>query len=556
MEPPPTVPKTVQGLRRRELLQAGLVTSAALSTWALSRPPVLWGAAIGPPKRGGILRVRGLDPPHFDPHLTLNVRTNATLSFAYSTLVRYQVGADVPPGTFIVDPHLAARWEQPDDTTYLFYLRQGIKWHNKPPVNGRELVADDVKFTFYRFLTVEGNPERLLLEAVDGVEVVDRYTVQFHLKEPFVWLLDTLASPLCTWIIAPEVVKQYGDLKKVETAIGTGPFMLERYEPNVKTVFRRHPEYFRPDLPYVDGVEWVVLDDESTGLAMYRTGQIDAGPGLQWEVRQADLEALKHSHPNLHYQDMLANNVTTIWMRTDKSPFTDVRVRRAISQAVDRQGLIEAVWLRGEPSPAVPRGLAQWSLSIDQLGAGAKYYQYDPKEARRLLAEAGLPKGFKTQMFTTAGFGGGRLVTDAAQLAQRYLKDVGIEVEIKIQEYGAYMATTDKGKFDGMAFAPVSNAWEPDYVLYGLYAPGQLRNKGHVDDPKITAMLKEQRRTKDREARKKIIFDLQGYIAEQQYYVYLYCAGFTGSWYPYVKNYAPNTTYDYGGRSAALWLDR
>src|SRR5262249_10469106 len=110
-----------------------------------------------------------------------------------------------------------------------------------------------------------------------------------------------------------------------------------------------------------------------------------------------------------------------------------------------------------------------------------------------------------------------------AQLAQRSLKDVGIEVELKIQEYGAYMATTAKGKFEGMAFGPVSNAWEPDSVLYGLYAPDQPRNYGHVNDPQITAMLKEQRRTQDREARKKIIFDLQRYIAEQQYYVYLYC---------------------------------
>jgi peptide/nickel transport system substrate-binding protein len=243
-------------------------------------------------------------------------------------------------------------------------------------------------------------------------------------------------------------------------------------------------------------------------------------------------------------------------MRTDQAPFNDVRVRRAISHAIDRQAIIEAVWIRGEPTPAISRGLAEWSPRIDELGAGAKYYQHDPKEARRLLTEAGMPKGFKTQMVTTGGFGGGRLVTDAAQLAQHYLKEVGIEAEIKIQEYGAYMATTDKGKFDGMAFAPVSNAWEPDSVLYGLYAPDQLRNRGHVNDPKITAMLKEQRRTKDREARKQMIFDLQRYIAEQQYYVYLYCAGFTGSWYPYVKNYAPNTTYDYGGRSAALWLDR
>src|SRR5206468_6920078 len=104
-------------------------------------------------------------------------------------------------------------------------------------------------------------------------------------------------------------------------------------------------------------------------------------------------------------------------------------------------------------------------------------------------------------MFTSSGFGGGRLFTDAAQLAQRQLKEVGIEAELKIQEYGAYMATTYIGKFEGMTLAPISNAWEPDSVLYGLYAPDQPRNSGHVNDPKITAMLKEQRRTQDREAR-------------------------------------------------------
>jgi peptide/nickel transport system substrate-binding protein len=202
-------------------------------------------------------------------------------------------------------------------------------------VNGRELVAEDVKFTFDRFLTVE-NPERQMLESVQRVEVVDRHTVQFILKEPFVWLLDILASAICMWIIAPEVVAQYGDLKKVETAIGTGPFILEHYEPNVKTVFRRNLAYFRPGLPHVDGVEWLVLDDESTGLAMYRTGQIDVGPGLQWDVRQADLEALKHSHPHLHYQDMLANNVTTIWMRTDR-PLHRCACG-AISHAIDARG--------------------------------------------------------------------------------------------------------------------------------------------------------------------------------------------------------------------------
>src|SRR5947207_2312728 len=394
--------RQLQGVRRRDLLKAGLAAGLTMSAWPL-RP--VWSAEAGQPKRGGILRVHGYDPPHFDHHLTLNFKTNTTLSFAYSTLVRYKVGADVRPGTFLVEPHLAERWEQPNDTTYVFHLRQGVKWHNKPPLNGRELVADDVKFTYDRFLREPGNPLRFTLESVDHIEVVDRYTVKFVLKEPFVWLVNVLANPLGTWIIAPEVVQQFGDLKKPESVIGTGPFLLDHYEPNVKTVFKRNPDYFLKDQPYVDGVEWLVLEDESTGLAMYRTGQIDCGPWHWWSVRQADLESLQKSHPHLMYRDFLSIVTSGITMRTDQPPFNDVRVRRAISQALDRQGLIEAVPLRGEATPAIGRGLAEWSLSVDQLGAGAQYYQYDPKEAKRLLAEAGYPKGFKTQLTATSGLG-------------------------------------------------------------------------------------------------------------------------------------------------------
>src|SRR2546422_9017859 len=99
-------------LSRRALLKAGLAAGAALSAWPLHRPPVLWGAEAGPPKRGGILRVRGLDPTHFDPHLTISNRTHTTLSFIYSRLVRHKVGADVRPGTFTLEPDLAERWEE------------------------------------------------------------------------------------------------------------------------------------------------------------------------------------------------------------------------------------------------------------------------------------------------------------------------------------------------------------------------------------------------------------------------------------------------------------
>src|SRR2546426_9615301 len=208
-------PKFARGLTRRDLLGGGLAAGATLA----AEPALAPRALRAQPKRGGILRVRGYDPPHFDPHLTLNFKTNTTLSFVYNKLVRHKVGPGIQPGTFTVEPDLAERWEALDDTTYVFHLRQGVKWHNKPPLNGRELVAEDVKFTYDRFLSEPANTNRYLLDAVDRLEVVDRYTVKFLLKEPYVWLLSVLAYPISMWIIAPEVVQQFGDLKKPETAI-------------------------------------------------------------------------------------------------------------------------------------------------------------------------------------------------------------------------------------------------------------------------------------------------------------------------------------------------
>ena len=309
--------------------------------------------------------------------------------------MRHKVGADVTPGTFIIEPDLAERWEELDDTTYVFHLRQGVKWHNKPPVNGRELVAEDVKFTYDRFLTEKGSANRYLLDSVDRIEVVDRYTVKFLLKEPYVWFISVLAYPTSMWIIAPEVIQQYGDLKRPETAIGTGPFILEHYEPNVKTVFKRNPDYYREGQPYVDGVEWLVINDESTGLAMYRTGQIDCGPGINWAVRQQDLEALKKSHPRLMYQDFLSQNSRVVTMRNDMPPFNDVRVRRAISHAIDRGAINDAVWVRAHRPRRSP--VAWWSGRCPSTSSakGQNTMNSTQRKPGACWPKPGIPRGLR-----------------------------------------------------------------------------------------------------------------------------------------------------------------
>src|SRR5213594_4834217 len=166
-------------LSRRDLLRTGVAAGAMLA----AGPPAS-------PRPGGILRVRGWDPPHFDPHLTRNFMTMTTLSFVYSKLLRHKVGAGVPAGSFSLEPDLAERWEQPDDTTYIIHLRKGVRWHNKPPVNGRELTAEDVRYSVERFLAIQGNANAYMLKTVERVEVTDRYTVKFTLKEPFAWFPD------------------------------------------------------------------------------------------------------------------------------------------------------------------------------------------------------------------------------------------------------------------------------------------------------------------------------------------------------------------------------
>ena len=189
------IPEHTHGVTRRELLRAGLAAGATLSAWPLSNPSHSGAKNWDRPNAAASCACAGGTQAPLNPHLSINVRTQSTLSFVYSKLVRHKVGADVKPGTFIVEPDLAERWEELDDTTYVFHLRKGVKWHNKPPVNGRELVAEDVKFTYDRFLTEKGNADRYALESVDRVEVVDRYTVKFLLKEPYVWLINVLANP-------------------------------------------------------------------------------------------------------------------------------------------------------------------------------------------------------------------------------------------------------------------------------------------------------------------------------------------------------------------------
>ena len=536
---------------RRDVLKLGGLALATTLGPAAAR-----GQA---PKRGGTLTIRAWDPPHFDPFLTISYKTHVVLSFTHSRLLKHKAGPGVTPGTFPVEGDLAESWSQPSETSYVFKLRKGVRWHQKPPVNGRELTADDVVFSVEHFRSVKGNANAYMLKSLDRVEALDRSTVRFTLKEPFSWFLDMLANPHAVAIVARECVEKFGDLKKPEAVVGTGPWMLDGYRPNVGLTLVRHPGFFVPGLPSIDRVELVVDEDNASRMAAFLTGKYDLGWEFPGTVNRTDWvqikDRLQQKRPGLRTLEYPASVMSHISMRTDRPPFNDVRVRQAMSLAIDRPGMVDALFEGvGVFNPPVPAALREWSLPLDQLGEGARYYRHDPAEARRLLAAAGYPNGFPgTICFTDYG---STVLVDSAQLVLKYLKDVGIGARLDQKEYGAYVSTCFYGKFDSMAYGPQTPFLEPDNFLFGQYYPGELKNQSHINDPLVADLLVRQRRTFDPAKRRELIHEIQRHLAKQQYYVQLPSTVAIAVWDGALKNYGPNNGYDYGGRLMAAWLDR
>jgi len=489
-------------------------------------------------------------PAHFDPHQTVAYSTMVPLSFAYSRLVMIKPGA--VPGTQPLDSDLAVSWDRQGDTVYIFKLRQGVRWQPKPPVNGRELTAEDVKYTYERFLTTKDNPNRPILAMVDKVEAPDRYTVKFTLKEPNAWFVDRLAST-STWIIARECVEKHGDLKKWESVVGTGPWMLERYEPGARVSFVRNPYCFYPGLPYVDSVELVINPDPNAAVAAFLAGKYDFGPEYGMAIRRGDLAVAKKrlgkwwlSLPTREYL-VPAGSVTA--MKLDQDPLKDVRVRRAIAMADNWHEILERNPLaqgKGAPNPFIPAALKDWSIPIKELPAeGKKLYEGDPAGAKQLLTEAGLSGGIRVPVETTAGYGPEWM--DAVQVTVKSWKAAGIEADLKVKEYD--------GKFDKMMLSVRDGATDPDSYFAALL-PGDPTNSSGVNDPKLTEMIKHQRRTFKDSARRDIVYEIQRYSSQQVYYACGPSASVVAAWMPYVRDFGPNIGPDYGGRLMSAWLDK
>jgi peptide/nickel transport system substrate-binding protein len=516
---------------RRDLLKAG---GAVLGTLALGR-----GALAQTPKAGGsIISAQNNEATGLDPQLVPSFSRSRRSPLTYSQLVRFDEN-------MAIQPELAESWTLSDDKlTWTFKLRQGVKFHD-----GQELTSDDVKFTFERLLEKSAGG-KADFTALDKVEPAGKHQVKFVTKEPFAALLAALAG-FWAYIVSEAGVKAGGgDLNK--TAMGTGPFTLADWKVEQQMVFKKNPNYWKKGLPYVDEVVIRTIPDEANIVAALRAGQIHHAfieDNKNWTLLKDEkaLTGYRSSRLGYDYLNISANRVNA---PADKPwPLKDIRVRQAISYAVDRSAILRVAAAGfGRLTAPATAPMKQWQIPEDQW---MKYYKPDLDKAKKLLADAGYPNGFSVKLCVIPTF---PTMVNGAPVVAANLKRIGINVEIENVEYAVWIKRWLAKDFD-MTMNTTPGYGDPDTAFFrALHATkGQNWNSSSPSD--LDGMLEEGRRTFDQKRRKEIYDKVQIMILEQVPHLWLFSADHIDFSQNYVKGWVQHPTTNLYGFDR-VWLDK
>ena len=476
----------------------------------MSRKLIILGVCVGllalagmaaeeQPKVGGILRVgvhkaiQGLAP-----YVRYGAGTFALQDNIYDRLLVYS-----PPNGDIVG-ELAETWEIPDSTTYIFHLRQGVKFHN-----GNDFTAEDVKFSLEMILdpdtTASLAPNLSLIASID---VLDTYTVQLNLSSPSASLLAVLASAEAQ-IVDKEWAEAGHDF--FQEMNGTGPFKYVGGDPAVEVKLVRNENYWKEGLPYLDEVRLVPIPEESTRANALKTGEVDFAEYIPWQ----DMEYFDaDSGFDLYWGTGTFNFVR---LNPSEPPFDNVLVRQALNYAVDRQELVDLAF--------GGRGLAKKSGCIfpgtyfynDDL----EIWSYDPDKAVALLKEAGYDN--PSELAFTLNSVTLRVHADTAELIQAQLARLGINVELNLMEVpilfdmrvnGGYQATMDGTSFD---------IFDPDgYSSYFACGATQYANGVGFCDEQLDDLLNQGRQEVDAVKRRAVYHDFEERLLELSPWMFLY----------------------------------
>jgi ABC-type transport system substrate-binding protein len=509
-----------------------------------------------PPRYGGVLHfpatIRALDP-------TAGYRPE--LALVWDTLTEWEATWYFPEiqTTPVIRKTLAESWEMVDPSTWIFHLRHGVKFHNRPPVNGREMTAEDVKYSYELLRDKAQYANRAAL--VKEIQVIDTYTVRFDLQLPDPQFYLNVVDSLSPVIVPREAVEAPGGL--MQNPIGTGAFMLKDFVPGEGALLVRNPDYFLRDkdgqqLPYVDAVRLVFTKDAATETALFRTRQLDvmriSTLDLLYELIKTVPDLQLYRVPSLGWGDY------GLTLALDKAPYNDVRVRQALSMAINREVVAEVI-NRGDaalygPFPWVMAGYTQRTdYAYANLGPN---YEYNPKKARELLAAAGYPKGFDMDLewaeFQGWSYG------DFVQLLARFFGDIGVRVRLRQLETSTWLAKVGGVQPFAHALAAMSpigagpSFMDWVYLRYHSSSPKTINRDG-VNDPRLDELLTAWRLDpgEKRPAIQRAIWD---HLREQVYRIttivpphyrvgqsYIHAGGNPYCWFPGYCSYEAKTAW-------------
>ncbi|MCL4231002.1 MAG: ABC transporter substrate-binding protein [Dehalococcoidia bacterium] len=469
------------------------------------------------PKPGGSLTIHdGGDPASFDYIKTWSFRTILYTGMAYPRLLKFDTGPGIEPLDFKITTDLSpAMPEQPDGTTYVFKIRKA-KWENKAPLNGRALTTDDVIQSWKR-LAAE-LPSRQLFTDVAKVEATGDDTVTFKLSKPLGPFINHIGHQGYFYIMPPELFN--GD-KLQKDIWSAGPFIFTGYQVGAQVTFKKNPDYFIKDRPYLDEVTWKIIPDASTTMAALRTKQVDS---LGWAavVTPNDVSSLKKDMPGATFLKYPVQGNSWFGMDLTDPVFQDKRVRQALSMAINRD---DQVKVGGEGVWAMPYGaLTQWYFDPkDKAFPNAKYYEYNLKEAKALLSAAGAGKLGPYDLIGSGVWTPTQL--QQAQLLQEQIKAVGVETNFKQLAFAEFYAkTVIGGKWSGgLAVSANLVGADPNEYLTTfweaqsprLISPGlaPLLDK----DAELTSAIEAQKRELDAAKRKDKIKTVVDIMADRMY---------------------------------------
>jgi peptide/nickel transport system substrate-binding protein len=457
------------GLSRRDLLAGvGALAGGAVAAGLSDIFPGLAATAAEAPKRGGkVTWGMTSDPTSVIPFGAVAGSNFEITSLVYESLLRWDRRLNVQPS-------LAESWQIPDDKTYIFKLRKGVKFHS-----GKELDADDVKYS----LELQKTPPppgavTSFYPKIASVTAVDKYTVRVNMNEPDATMLGYLAWGRYAWII-PKGLYDRADLRT--HADGTGPFKLEEYIPNDHTRLTRFKDYWRTLLPYLDEITMKVLLDEQARVAGLRSGAID---GTQLSADSATSLAGDASLQVLKGFTAVFREVEFA-IKGDGKPWNNVKVRQAVSAAINRQQIIEKVY-GGDAvyTSKIPHGYGPWPLSQDALKL--KWERYDVPKAKRLMAEAGFANGFSVTLQSIAH---PTDYTQNAEVIKEQLKLININVTVQPLELGTFARNNGRGEFEwqstgrGMRGDPSGffADFDPSGAIYKAWYQGGYNNQELTD---------------------------------------------------------------------------